>query len=472
MDNWTNLHELNKKQTQPSSFEILSLISMIAAIILVIRYAINDIGFTEKSIIIVSLLTFITLFFSALLFLVCAIGYTWDSKQKHIFELLLLFFFIADIFIFLADVNEGKPEMKQFTMLMNTSMYILSAVYWLIFWYFQKGKYVARISDELVKIIFFAFFGIYSLLAIVNYFTGFAFYVDENGYIVVTSMKLVMLTVAWFIIYLAIILSSKCDRKTKFSFASYALAPLLSYAFLIPFGDSETYIDISTSLGMFLYLVSIYLLFFNIYIDLGRLYLQREIDLEESRNTAMMLKINPHFIANTMSSIIALCDPGAPQARDLAAKFSKYLRDNYAEMTEEAMIPFKKELEYIENYLEVEKIRFTGLKVEYDIKTEDFYLPTLTVQPLVENAVRHGISKTLNASGTVIIESHETKNSYIISIIDNGVGFSEAKLPREGHIGISNARTRLQMLCNGSLEIISEPGMGSTCKITIPKGAK
>lgn len=168
----------------------------------------------------------------------------------------------------------------------------------------------------------------------------------------------------------------------------------------------------------------------------------------------------------------ALCDYDARKAGELADQFAVYLRDNYADMSEAAMIPFSSELEHIRNYLAIEEVRFPGLRVAYDIQAEGFLLPTLTVQPLVENAVRHGISKRRDASGTVKIASFEEKDRYIIRISDDGVGF-DPEAHRDGkHIGIANAKTRLMLLCAGTLTLTSQRGQGTVCEIKIPKGTK
>ena len=154
------------------------------------------------------------------------------------------------------------------------------------------------------------------------------------------------------------------------------------------------------------------------------------------------------------------------------SRFADYLRDNYAEMSEDAMIPFSTELEHIRNYLAIEQVRFPGLKVEYDVRNDAFLLPTLTVQPLVENAVRHGISKRRSSSGTVEITSLEDKDCYIIRIADNGVGFDPARQKDGKHIGIANAEARLMLLCEGTLTVTSQRGHGTVCEIRIPKGEK
>ena len=142
-------------------------------------------------------------------------------------------------------------------------------------------------------------------------------------------------------------------------------------------------------------------------------------------------------------------------------------------MNESPMIPFSKELEHIKNYLAVEQVRFPNVKVEYDIREEQFLLPTLTVQPLVENAVRHGISKRQDASGRVLIRTFDTETDHVIRIEDDGIGIcASAEADEKKHVGISNARKRLAMLCAGTLSITSQPQQGTVCEIHIPKGEK
>lgn len=430
------------------------------------------VDFSDSAFAVSTFLSLITLVFALLIYFFCISGYTWDVRQKCIFEEMVVLFFFINLLVFLLNLSERNPDMRQLTMALYTLMYLVSALFWLAFWYFQKGKYRFLFSEKACTVIYFVFFGCYSAVTLVNHFTGFCFYIAEDGTFVMHSYWLVWLTVAWFAIYLILAITARCNIRAKIALASYAFAPIIGWALFIPLKDSAFYFRIFMSLSMLLFLVPIYLLFFNIYIENGRLFLQREKELEESRANAMVLKISPHFIANTMSSIMALCDPGAPEAGKLAAKFARYLRDNYADMTDEPMIPFSKELEHIRNYLEVEQIRFTGLKVEYDIRTEEFYLPTLTVQPLVENAVRHGISKRPDATGTVKLQSVEEKDCFVIRITDDGVGFNTEERRAGKHIGIANSAARLEMLCSGTLMISSKPGQGTVCEIRIPKGSK
>ena len=111
------------------------------------------------------------------------------------------------------------------------------------------------------------------------------------------------------------------------------------------------------------------------------------------------------------------------------------------------------------------------LDIVYDIQAQDFFLPALTVQPLVENAVKHGVGDTLNG-GMVKISSKELDDCFEIEISDNGAGFDTESISNdnETHVGIDNVRSRLELMCNGSLEIESELGKGTTVTVKIPRG--
>lgn len=110
------------------------------------------------------------------------------------------------------------------------------------------------------------------------------------------------------------------------------------------------------------------------------------------------------------------------------------------------------------------------LCVDYDIGVTALSLPPLILQPLVENAVRHGVTMQ-DEGGTVTITTRETEADFVIAVADDGVGFSEHDLLDTGrsHMGIQNVRERLRMICAGTLTITSIPEQGTTATITIPK---
>ena len=127
------------------------------------------------------------------------------------------------------------------------------------------------------------------------------------------------------------------------------------------------------------------------------------------------------------------------------------------------------ELEHTKIYTEIETLRFPEISVTYHIDSEDFFVPALTVQPLVENAIRHGVREL--ERGEVVIETRQTDNAYIITISDNGVGFDTEKLlpADEMHMGIGNVGERVRAMCGGRLTIDSRQGAGTVATITIPR---
>ena len=198
---------------------------------------------------------------------------------------------------------------------------------------------------------------------------------------------------------------------------------------------------------------------------------QMKAELENSRITVMLSQIQPHFLYNSLTSVMDLCDRNPKQAKAAIADFADYLRGNLSSLKTENLISFEAELEHIEKYLRLEKLRFEDeLEVVYDIQAQDFMLPALSVQPLVENAVKHGVGQKIGG-GTVIIHTTETENEYIICVTDDGVGFTEGEYADDGgtHVGIENIKKRLDMMINARLEMESKKGIGTKACIFIPK---
>ena len=195
--------------------------------------------------------------------------------------------------------------------------------------------------------------------------------------------------------------------------------------------------------------------------------------LREQRFQMMMSQIQPHFLYNSLGAIQELCDSDPKAAGNAVAMFSRYLRGNMESINQSGMIPFEKELEHTRLYLALEKMRFeTALQVSYDIACTDFSLPALTLQPIAENAVRHGARGKKQKVGTVAVSSREYADRIEISVADNGPGFDPDAPQTDDcrtHIGIQNVRDRLQHACSGALRIESDPATGTVVTIVIPK---
>ena len=181
----------------------------------------------------------------------------------------------------------------------------------------------------------------------------------------------------------------------------------------------------------------------------------------------VMSQIQPHFLFNTLSTIQALCMTDPEKAFATVEKFGAYLRNNISSLDQEEMIPFSKELEHTRIYAQIEQIRFPSVRIEYDIRDDDFPVPALILQPLVENAIRHGIRGM--DDGCVTVSATRAMDHHRIIVSDNGRGFDPAKLAEQDdtHIGIANVRERVETMCGGTMNIESG-GEGTTVTILIP----
>ncbi len=201
--------------------------------------------------------------------------------------------------------------------------------------------------------------------------------------------------------------------------------------------------------------------------DLAKL----ETELSNNRITMMLSQIHPHFLYNSLSAIRTLCENDPKRAGEMIISFSSFLRGNMDSLTRNERIPFENELKHVKHYLELEQMRFgERLNVEYKIGTIHFTLPTLTLQPIVENAVSHGILRK-NEGGHVTIITEETDKDYVIRVLDNGIGYDTNKeySSDRSHIGIANVKSRIEIQCHGTLEISSVIGEGTSVEIRIPK---
>lgn len=198
-----------------------------------------------------------------------------------------------------------------------------------------------------------------------------------------------------------------------------------------------------------------------------------ELELEKNRTSSMLSQIQPHFLYNALQGIKQLCDTDPPQASEALEHFSYYLRGNLDALTSDFLITFEKELVHIKDYLYLEKMRFRNkLNIVWELDCTDFFIPPLTVQPMVENAIRHGITKK-KGGGTLTIQTAQRHDAFVITISDDGVGFQPTeqtqKTDGRSHIGIENTRARLQLLCGGSLGIESQEGVGTRVELILPK---
>ena len=203
---------------------------------------------------------------------------------------------------------------------------------------------------------------------------------------------------------------------------------------------------------------------------------EKELDerLKETDISIMLSQIQPHFLYNSLSTICELCIEDPKKAQEALEEFSSFLRGNMDSLRSKVPVPFSRELAHVKHYLHLEQIRFGDeLHVEYDIREDDFFLPTLTIQPIVENAVKYGVGNK-EEGGTVWIETRRDGDQIVITIRDDGIGFDvdeieHIPIQKDGrtHIGLSNVKHRIEKMVNGTMTIRSRKETGTEVKITL-----
>ena len=198
--------------------------------------------------------------------------------------------------------------------------------------------------------------------------------------------------------------------------------------------------------------------------------LRQAEEIAHQRASIMVLQMRPHYIFNTMMSIYSLCNQDAQKARQVTMDFTTYLRKNFSAIASDTPIPFSAELEHTRAYLAVEQAQFEELLVvEYDTPFTRFRLPPLTLQPLVENAVKHGMNPYAGPL-RVSIRTRRTDSGTEVIVQDNGPGFDPSDESKP-HTTLTNIRQRLEMMCGGHLTITPGDGGGTVVTVTIPDRA-
>ena len=195
--------------------------------------------------------------------------------------------------------------------------------------------------------------------------------------------------------------------------------------------------------------------------------LRQQREIAHERASVMVLQMRPHFICNTLMSIHSLCRLDPLKAQQVTMDFTNYLRRNFNAVASDSTIPFSKELEHTRAYLAVEKAQYDDmLAVDYDTQFTHFRLPSLTLQPIVENAVKHGMNPYLGPLRISIRTRHTDAGAEII-VEDNGNGIdlSDASRPQ---IALKNIQQRLKIMCRGEMTISPRKGGGTEVKVTIP----
>lgn len=387
------------------------------------------------------------------------------NRRKDENALLSFFIFTAlhfAIYFTFVMIREFYTS-DSFIIAFYTVFYIFNNCEVLLF-YFYLSRYL-NIEDmkvkKVVNIVNYVLFGIFIITDIVNIFTH-IYFTSEGG--VYTRTRFMIISQGYQFVALAlsfflVMFTKTLNRRERIAFSLYCFLPAVSIAVqnALP-GYAIAY------LALF---VAVEILFLFLNMEKNIRIEEDEKKLKDANVKLMMSQIQPHFIYNTLSSISTLITIDPKKAQMALDDFSDYLRVNFSSLTETRLIPFSNELEHIKTYVELERLRFNKrLNVVYDIETLNFMVPPLSIQPIVENAIKHGIIMKVDG-GTVTIRTHEEETAFTVEVIDDGLGFDmdDVDFKNNEHIGLNNVKHRISSMCKGSIRFESEKNKGT--KVTI-----
>ncbi|MCQ2507675.1 MAG: histidine kinase [Dorea sp.] len=301
---------------------------------------------------------------------------------------------------------------------------------------------------------------------VLNHFTGWIYYFDEKNkyfrgpYFWVNHAFAIVFEMV--LLYFVWRYKDRIKKRNRYNIYAYIAIPLLAIILQLII-NGIAFLYISETLTLQVILIGMF------QENLEQMLLQQE-ELAESYMNSMISQIQPHFLYNVLMSIMGI-EGNPPETKKALADFGKYLRGNMDVIQSKEPISFTKEMQHVDAYVSLEKLRFQeNLNVEYDLQVKDFEIAALSVQMMVENAIKHGIRPRAGA-GTVRIETRELSDAFLIRIIDDGVGFEEDNIEdmSRSHVGIASTRERLKIMVGGELEIHSVLGKGTAVTIKIPK---
>ena len=307
--------------------------------------------------------------------------------------------------------------------------------------------------------------GCYLVLVFLSMFNGMLFQVDAHGNLTDGSYY----WIAWLIDPMILLIEILVVVHYRKNLSRLGTIVMLNFGLvsLLTTGLQSIWYPVPELLACTLALLLMFMLF---YWEMSKNLVENERELMQSQVSLAISQIQPHFLYNTLSTIAELCRKDSAMAEEVTNRFALYLRGNLEHMGDSFPVEFSKELKHVQTYLWIEKIRFQEeLQVVYDIQTEDFIIPALTVQPLVENAVKHGMMGSENVC-TITIRTKCVERGYQVIIEDDGCGFDPEQVKNDGrkHIGIESVRSRLKFMVGGTLTVKSAIGKGTTVIIEIP----
>ena len=403
---------------------------------------------------------FLTTLLVGLVLALLADSYIDREHKRNILIILLLTFSLILQTVLEHRISEGTPQPFLRTVLSIYGYCVRPVLVVLVFYIIADGE--KTLPAWILT-------GINAAVYLTALFTPLAFWITKNNVFHRGPLGFTCHVVTALLLANLVCLTVRKYGRVRWQdavipiFNSAIIAASIVLDYLTPLNHPVSCLNIAIVISCALYYIWIHLQFVREH--------ERSLHAEQ-RIQIMMTQIQPHFLYNTIATFKALCRKDPERAAELADKFGVYLRQNLDSLGVTGNIPFQKELEHTRLYTEIEMVRFENIRVEYDIADDGFDLPPLTLQPMVENAIRHGARS--RRDGLVRVVSRRRETCHEIVIEDNGIGFDPNAMEstENGHIGIRNVRERIEQMCSGMLILESKVGEGTTVTIRIPaKGA-
>lgn len=407
----------------------------------------------------------------AVLYLVNIIDNSPDQTSSRLFGAMILLAYVGAFCDNLSWVLDGILGFRMLNYIMNAVAFLVMPALLIIYWSYQQYIFIGQSeTGDLVKraVIFGAV--VDGIFILVGTYTGFLFSIDSNNYYKSGEGLNLVYIYPFLLIGFCIFenLRNKIPLSKKISLLSFGLIPIITISALIFFPEYSFLYAM-----FFLDLVLIYGTVENKRhiesLEKSKMIAEQNHILLEQQTQVMITQIQPHFMYNTLMVIYQLCTKDTKLAQKMILDFATYLRANMDSIRSKDPIPFEKELAHTKIYLEIELMRFSDiLQVEYDIEVTDFMIPALSLQPLVENAVKYGV-RNREDGGTVTISTKREGNKIYVCVHDDGMGFdvNQNKCDGRSHTGIENTRKRLKLMMDGDLTIESIIGEGTTATIVL-----
>ena len=396
-----------------------------------------------------------------------------ENKVRRFFITIFSFLILYTTFIMIREVSYdqsgfGWVMLSRFALFSQAFLSSILEVLIICFLLHQSGE--KNCVKQKSVYIAFGLWIVYVVILIYAQFSRTIYHINNENVYERGKYFPVLLVMPFFITVVNLITLKKkwnnLSKKEREAFALYAIIPFITILIQMFYRGVHMIVlgTVTAAMVMFAYIIS----------DQADVIFRQQEENAQLKIDILLAQIHPHFLYNSLSSIKYLCGKDPKKAEEAVVDFSAYLRHNMDSITMDKSIPFEAELKHVEQYVKLQKLRFEDdLDVKYNLECKDFDIPTLTLQPLVENAISYGVRKSETGRGIVTISSRKYEDRIEISVKDDGPGFVYEEQSFEedrSHNGIKNVKERLKRIAGGDLKVESGLGEGTTITIILPQG--